>query len=120
MEWDKLRTFYIVAEAGSFTHASERLNLSQSAISRQVQGLEESMGFPLFHRHPRGLILTEQGETLLKTVTDVFVKLERICGTLWNSTRPSRLTCCCRIPRSISPCANQMWPSASMRHTRLT
>ena len=62
MEWDKLRTFYIVAEAGSFTHASERLNLSQSAISRQVQGLEDSMGFPLFHRHPRGMILTEQGE----------------------------------------------------------
>jgi len=77
MEWDKLRTFYIVAEAGSFTHASERLNLSQSAISRQVQGLEDSMGFPLFHRHPRGLILTEQGEVLHKTVADVFVRLER-------------------------------------------
>ncbi|TDI60361.1 MAG: LysR family transcriptional regulator [Alphaproteobacteria bacterium] len=85
MEWDKLRTFYIVAEAGSFTHASERLNLSQSAISRQVQGLEDSMGFPLFHRHPRGLILTEQGETLHKTVSDVFVKLERTEAALKDS-----------------------------------
>ena len=77
MEWDKLKTFYIVAEAGSFTHASDTLNLSQSAISRQIQGLEESLGFPLFHRHPRGLILTEQGETLHRTVADVFLRLER-------------------------------------------
>ena len=85
MEWDKLRTFYIVAEAGSFTHASERLNLSQSDISRKVQGLEDSMGFPLFHRHPRGLILTEQGETLHKTVADVFVRLERTEAALKDS-----------------------------------
>ncbi len=77
MEWDKLRTFYIVGEAGSFTHASDVLHLSQSAISRQISGLEDSLGFPLFHRHPRGLILTEQGETLFKTAADVFIRLER-------------------------------------------
>ena len=41
MDWDKLRVFHAVAEAGSFTHAGEVLNLSQSAVSRQVHALEE-------------------------------------------------------------------------------
>ncbi len=75
LDWDKLRVFHAVAEAGSFTHAGETLNLSQSAVSRQIQALEESLSVPLFHRHARGLILTEQGETLNKTVREVFAKL---------------------------------------------
>jgi DNA-binding transcriptional LysR family regulator len=75
MDWDKLRVFHAVAEAGSFTHAGEVLNLSQSAVSRQISALEESLNLPLFHRHARGLILTEQGELLYKTARDVFSKL---------------------------------------------
>ncbi|WP_426958248.1 LysR family transcriptional regulator [Muricoccus radiodurans] len=75
LDWDKLRVFHAVAEAGSFTHAGDTLNLSQSAVSRQIQALEESLSVPLFHRHARGLILTEQGETLNKTVREVFAKL---------------------------------------------
>ena len=75
LDWDKLRVFHSVAEAGSFTHAGESLNLSQSAVSRQIQALEESLNVPLFHRHARGLILTEQGETLNRTVREVFAKL---------------------------------------------
>lgn len=75
MDWDKLRIFHAVAEAGSFTHAGDSLNLSQSAVSRQVSALEESLHVPLFHRHARGLILTEQGELLYRTVKDVFHKL---------------------------------------------
>ncbi|WP_424137473.1 LysR family transcriptional regulator [Roseomonas chloroacetimidivorans] len=75
LDWDKLRVFHAVAEAGSFTHAGDTLNLSQSAVSRQIQALEESLQVPLFHRHARGLILTEQGETLNKTVREVFAKL---------------------------------------------
>jgi DNA-binding transcriptional LysR family regulator len=74
-DWDKLRVFHAVAEAGSFTHAGETLNLSQSAVSRQIQALEESLAVPLFHRHARGLILTEPGETLNRTVREVFAKL---------------------------------------------
>lgn len=66
MDWDRLRIFHIVADAGSFSHASEDLNTSQSAISRQISNLEYEIGIPLFHRHPRGLILTEQGELLYK------------------------------------------------------
>lgn len=75
LDWDKLRVFHAVAEAGSFTHAGETLNLSQSAVSRQIQALEEALAVPLFHRHARGLILTEQGEGLNRTVREVFAKL---------------------------------------------
>jgi DNA-binding transcriptional LysR family regulator len=75
MDWDKLRVFHAVAEAGSFTHAGEKLNLSQSAVSRQISALEESLDSPLFHRHARGLILTEQGEMLLQTAQEIFAKL---------------------------------------------
>ena len=75
MDWDKLRVFHAVAEAGSFTHAGEILNLSQSSVSRQVSSLEQSLNVPLFHRHARGLKLTETGETLYATAKDVFAKV---------------------------------------------
>ncbi len=76
MDWDKFRVFHAAADAGSFTHAGERLGLSQSAVSRQVGALEQDLDTPLFHRHARGLILTEQGEILLRTVKDVMSKLD--------------------------------------------
>jgi DNA-binding transcriptional LysR family regulator len=75
MDWDKLRIFHAVADAGSFTHAGHELNLSQSAVSRQISALEDDLRVPLFHRHARGLILTEQGEVLYRTAHDVFTKL---------------------------------------------
>ena len=82
VDWDKLRVFHAVAEAGSFTRASVSLNLSQSAVSRQIGALEESLGVSLFHRHARGLIPTEQGDLLYKTVHDVFAKLNNVEGLL--------------------------------------
>ena len=85
MDWDKLRVFQAAADAGSFTHAGETLGLSQSAISRQVSALEQDLGTPLFHRHARGLILTEQGEMLLGTVQDVVLKLEAVRSRLIDS-----------------------------------
>ena len=86
MDWDKLRVFHAVAEAGSFTHAGETLNLSQSAVSRQIGALEASLKAPLFHRHARGLILTEQGELLYKTTREVFAKLATTQALLTEST----------------------------------
>jgi DNA-binding transcriptional LysR family regulator len=71
LDWDRVRVFHAVAQAGSFTRAAERLGLSQSAISRQIGALEEDLGIPLFHRHARGLVLTEQGEILLDAAADV-------------------------------------------------
>ena len=75
MDWDKLRIFHAAAEAGSFTHAGDGLRMSQSAVSRQVSALEKDLGVALFHRHARGLVLTEQGEVLFRTATDVMTKL---------------------------------------------
>jgi DNA-binding transcriptional LysR family regulator len=75
MDWDKLRIFHAVAEAGSFTHAGEVLHLSQSAVSRQVSALEAGLKVSLFHRHARGLKPTEQGELLYRTAHEVFAKL---------------------------------------------
>ncbi len=85
MDWDKLRVFQAAADAGSFTHAGETLGLSQSAVSRQVGALEADLGAPLFHRHARGLILTEQGEMLLGAVRDVVLKLDAVRSRLIDS-----------------------------------
>ena len=76
MDWDKLRIFHAVADAGSLTHAGETLHLSQSAVSRQVRGLEESLNTTLFHRHARGLILTEQGELLFDATSAMIKRLD--------------------------------------------
>ncbi|KTQ82360.1 LysR family transcriptional regulator [Aureimonas ureilytica] len=78
LDWDKLRIFHAAAEAGSFTHAANALNLSQSAISRQVAALEQEIGSPLFHRHARGLVLSEPGELLYQTASDVLKRLENV------------------------------------------
>ncbi|MEO0328168.1 MAG: LysR family transcriptional regulator [Pseudomonadota bacterium] len=86
MDWDKLRIFHAVAEAGSFTHAADKLNLSQSAISRQVSGLEYDLKVSLFQRHARGLVMTEEGETLYATAHDVLLKLDSVQAKLMDST----------------------------------
>ena len=78
MDWDKLKIFHAVAEAGSFTSATVILNLSQSAISRQIQSLEEDLKVKLFERHARGLALTENGEYLYKTAHEVISKLKDV------------------------------------------
>ena len=85
MDWDKLRIFQAAADAGSFTHAGQTLGLSQSAVSRQVGALEADLGVPLFRRHARGLILTEQGEMLLGAVRDVVLKLDAVRSRLIDS-----------------------------------
>src|SRR5213593_4041032 len=84
-DWDKLKVFHAAAEAGSFTHAGDMLGLSQSAVSRQVSALEADLRTPLFHRHARGLLLTEQGEMLFRTTQDVMLKLESAMGQLTDS-----------------------------------
>ncbi|HEX9903780.1 MAG TPA: LysR family transcriptional regulator [Propylenella sp.] len=85
MDWDKLRIFHAAAEAGSFTRAGETLNMSQSAVSRQVGALEQELGTPLFHRHARGLILTGEGELLMRAARDIMLKLEHVRAQLVDS-----------------------------------
>jgi len=87
MDWDKLRIFHKVARAGSFTSAGDALNLSQSAVSRQISTLEQSLGVSLFHRHARGLLLTEQGEILQKATEDIANKIRLIEGQLSDTSQ---------------------------------
>ena len=82
MDWDKLKIFHAVAEAGNFTKATYALNLSQSAISRQIQSLEQELKTQLFERHARGLSLTENGEYLFKTAREVISKLKDVESAL--------------------------------------
>ena len=85
MDWDKLRIFHAVADAGSLTHAGDVLHLSQSAVSRQIRALEDSLGTTLFHRHARGLILTEQGELLFEATSSMVRKLDTTAARIRDS-----------------------------------
>jgi DNA-binding transcriptional LysR family regulator len=85
MDWDKLRIFHAVADAGSLTHAGESLHLSQSAVSRQIRALEESLNVTLFHRHARGLILTEQGELLFDATQAMVKRLDAAAARIRDS-----------------------------------
>jgi DNA-binding transcriptional LysR family regulator len=90
LDWDRVRIFYTVAEAGSFTKAGDTLGLSQSAVSRQIGALERELKSPLFHRHTRGLILTEQGEMLFQAAREMTQRLERTRSQLSETReRPS-------------------------------
>ena len=85
MDWDKLRIFHAVADAGSFTHAGDTLQLSQSAVSRQIRALEESVNTILFHRHARGLILTEQGELLFDATRTMNKRIDAAAARIRDS-----------------------------------
>ncbi len=85
MDWDKLRIFHAVAEAGSLTHGGQSLNLSQSAVSRHISALENELDIQLFNRHARGLVLTVEGELLFKTVRSIFAQLSSTTSQLSES-----------------------------------
>ena len=85
MDWDKLRIFHAVADAGSLTHAGATLHLSQSAVSRQIRALEDSLNTTLFHRHARGLILTEQGELLFDATVAMTKRLDAAAARIRDS-----------------------------------
>lgn len=78
LDWDKLRIFHTAAESGSFTHAAEKLGMSQSAVSRQISALEEDLALKLFIRHARGLVLTEVGEQLFRTAHRMHWELQQV------------------------------------------
>jgi DNA-binding transcriptional LysR family regulator len=78
LDWDKLKTFHAAGQAGSLTAAADKLRISQSAVSRQITALEEYLDMPLFHRHARGLTLTEQGQILFKTADEVATRIARV------------------------------------------
>ena len=71
-----LRAFEAVARHLNFRMASQELALTQSAVSRQIQALEQEVGVPLFLRHTRAVELTAAGAKLLTTVTQVLPRLD--------------------------------------------
>ncbi|MFZ1872286.1 MAG: LysR substrate-binding domain-containing protein [Chania sp.] len=72
---DVLKTFVVVAQRLNFTHAAQALHLTQGAVSRQILGLEQQLGYPLFSRRARGLVLTAQGALLLTPVQQALEQL---------------------------------------------
>jgi len=73
VQWDRLKTFYYVAKLESFTKTGQHLNISQSAISRQIIDLEHQIGHKLFKRLPKRLVLTKHGELLFQNTEKMFV-----------------------------------------------
>ena len=71
MELYQLRSFAAVAEAGHLTRASEKLHISQPALSAQIKALEDELGVALFERTPSGMTLTTAGQRLLPEATKV-------------------------------------------------
>lgn len=84
IDWDKLKTFHAAARSGSLTRAAADLGISQSAVSRQIAALEERMNLPLFHRHARGLTLTEEGSVLYKTANEVHSRIAMSLANVQN------------------------------------
>lgn len=101
MDWDKLRIFYTVAQAQSLTRAGEALGVSQSAVSRQISALEDKLKNPLFRRHARGLLLTEQGEILYRTVSEMVTKLHATENLLSESSEKPKGPFCITAPNAI-------------------
>jgi DNA-binding transcriptional LysR family regulator len=111
MDWDKLRVFHTVGFHKNLTRASEALNLSQSAISRQISSLEEKLGIPLFHRHARGLILTEHGEILFRTVSEMVTKLQATEVSLADATLKPKGSFRLTVPVTFGT----LWLAAQMK-----
>jgi hypothetical protein len=82
-----LRSFHAAAEAGSFTLAGEQLELSQSAVSRQISALESELGVELFTRYARGLIVNERGMELYRVVDNAFKQIGGTVNALKKSQR---------------------------------
>ncbi|RKQ68834.1 DNA-binding transcriptional LysR family regulator [Litorimonas taeanensis] len=85
LDWDKVKTFHAAAEQGSLTAAADILRISQSAVSRQITALEQELDTSLFHRHARGLTLTEQGHILYKAAQDMAHKVALARSSLLDS-----------------------------------
>lgn len=90
LNFNHLRYFWAVAHDGGLTRAAERLNLSQSALSVQIQKLEHQMGHALFDRVGKRLILTEAGQIALDYADTVFAAGDELMSTLDGRPRARR------------------------------
>jgi LysR family glycine cleavage system transcriptional activator len=93
-----IEVFAMAARAGSFSGAARELKITQSAVSRQVQQLERSLGATLFVRHKGGLRLTSDGEAILPVVDEVFGRLAKVCDSVRNASQVLTL----RMPPTLA------------------
>lgn len=91
LEIQALEQFVVVARTRNFTRAAEELNLSQSALSRAIQKLEEWVGQPLFERMPREVVLTDLGELLLQRAREILKLVEDTVSELSDAGRRGRV-----------------------------
>ncbi len=89
---DPLKGFEAAARHLSFTRAASELFLTQSAISRQIQTLEEQLGVKLFRRETRRLALTPEGEVLYRAAVEALARLAEVCAGLRAAQRRPRVT----------------------------
>jgi DNA-binding transcriptional LysR family regulator len=116
-----LRVFAAAARCGSFSAAAKELSVTQGAISRQVQQLEEHLDVTLFVRHKLGLRLTTDGEALLPVVEDAFLRISRACDRMRNAGQVLTL----RMPPTLAirwflprlPLLRKVMPDVDVRIT---
>jgi DNA-binding transcriptional LysR family regulator len=113
--------FSVAARCGTFSRAARELNVTQSAVSRQIQHIEQNLGATLFVRHKRGLSLTPEGQALRPVVDDTLLRLAGICDTLRTAGQVLTL----RMPPTLAgrwflrllPLLHQMLPEVDVRVT---
>ena len=76
MDSSLLKVFVEVARENSITKAANKLNFAQSNVTSRIKQLEKSLGFPLFHRVPKGVILSKEGEKLYPYAVEIVKKVE--------------------------------------------
>lgn len=81
LNWNLLRSFWVIAEEKGITRAARRLNMSQPSVSLALQKLEEQLGCQLIFRGSRHFALTLRGEKIYQECTEIFRAVDRI-GTL--------------------------------------
>lgn len=90
-DFHQLEQFLAVARSRNFTRAAENLNLSQPALSRSIQKLEDQIGKPLFERRPREIVLTDLGELLLERARTIVALVEDTSALLSEASRHGRV-----------------------------
>lgn len=91
LDFQLLEQFVVLARAKNFTRAAAELNLSQPALSRAIQKLEDQLGQPLFERKPREVVLTDLGELLLERAKEILKLVEDTFSELSEAGRKGRI-----------------------------
>lgn len=91
-----LHAFEVAARYGSFADAAKELNITQSAVSHRIKQLEDHLGYQLFDRLPRGLVLNDMGKAYLPSVQHAFNEISSATAGLFGSGQRNTVTI--RVP----------------------